>query len=145
LDKLGRLDSILDIGCLDTPVVTWGKFGSRFSLDPLPREELPGVNAIRGKWPCQEIQLPVSVITCLQVVEHLDDPTEFCRQMLRNATHAVIVSVPWGWRKGTEPRHKQDPVDGAKLEAWMGRKPDQQRICTDNLPRGVFLYDCQVK
>ena len=141
LEGLGRQGSILDVGCLDTPVSTWGDFDQRFTVDPLPRPELPGVLRIIGYWPDSGPVLPLcDVVTCLQVLEHLDAPEPFCAALFAHARQAVILSVPWGWPAGWEPSHKQDPVGAEKLRGWTGRDPTATTITTEARPRAVMLY-----
>lgn len=142
LDDLGPLASLLDVGCWDTPAATWGDADERFSVDMRPRPELPGVRAIVGRWPdCASDVSLCDVVLCLQVLEHLDDPRAFCRPLFAAARRAVIVSVPWGWPALSEPSHRQDPVDGEKLERWTGRRPALVEIVRDGPPRAVLLYD----
>lgn len=127
LDAMGPQESILDVGCLDTPVVTWGQFRRRYTVDPENRPPLSGVWPIIGRWPdCRVwLPLPVSVVLCLQVLEHVDDPHGFAQWLFAAADTAVILSVPWGWPAGVTPGHIHDPVDAAVLYGWTGRRPDE--------------------
>jgi len=140
LESLGPLGSLADIGSWDTPVATWGDFDQRYTVDHRERPALSSVRQIVGSWPDCAALLPLcDVVTCLQVLEHLDEPKPFCAALFAAARHAVIVSVPWMWPAGNEPGHRQDPVDGEKLVAWTHRKPTLQRI-VGKPARAVLLY-----
>ena len=140
LDDLGPLGSIADIGSWDTPVATWGDFDQRWTVDHRERPALSGVRQIVGFWPDCASLLPLcDVATCLQVLEHQDDPEPFCAALFASARHAVILSVPWGWPAGGEPSHKQDPLDAEKLAAWTHMTPTVQQII-GKPARAVLLY-----
>lgn len=140
LESLGPLGSLADIGCWDTPVATWGDFDQRYTVDCRERPTLSGVRQIVGSWPDCASLLPLcDVVTCLQVLEHLDEPEPFCAALFAAARRAVIVSVPWQWPAGNEPSHRQDPVGGDQLEKWTRRRPTVQQI-VGKPARAVLLY-----
>ena len=140
LDGMGPLASLLDVGCWDTPVATWGESDERITVDPRPRPELPGVRAVVGRWPDCASEVPVcDVAMALQVLEHLANPVAFCGPLFEHARRAVIISVPWGWPAIAEPSHLQDPVGAAKLAGWTGREPDRL-IVVGRHPRAVAVY-----
>jgi hypothetical protein len=144
LEQLGPQESILDIGPMDTPVVTWGTFAERWTLGPDARPDLPGVQAARGYWPAnaKHVPLPVSVVTCCQVIEHLDETKEFAAALFAAATKCVIVSVPYLWPAGSCQYHVHDPIDWDKLVDLVGRKPEYWTIVTDdNWQRLIARYD----
>ena len=138
LDDLGPLESILDIGCFDTPVATWGDFQQRYTLDRHSRPALLGVLPIVGTWPTHSHLVPrCDVVTCLQVIEHLDDPQPFVDAVFSHARRAVILSLPWMWQAGHCPSHKQDPIDMAKINAWVKRTSGRSAIVDD--PSRIIL------
>ena len=144
LEEFGPLDSVLDVGCFDTPVATWGDFQRRITVDSRPRPALDGVLQIIGYWPDCSHMVPVcDIVLCLQVLEHLEDPKPFTQTLFEHAGRAVIISVPWLWPEGRYKGHKQDPVDEKKLLSWTGRKPDRFEIvaATDKVRRAVALYE----
>jgi hypothetical protein len=141
LDDMGPLESILDVGCFDTPVATWGQATERYTVDTRHRPELPGVNPITGRWPDCATLVPVcDVVTCLQVLEHLDEPATFAGALFAHARRCVVISVPWKWASGAEASHKQDPVDGVKLRSWTGRDAAETVVC-GHPARAVVRYD----
>ena len=141
LEDFGLMGSLLDVGCFDTPVATWGDFDQRYTVDPRNRPDLPGVLCILGSWPdCSHLSPLCDVVTCLQVLEHLDEPEPFCAALFTHARRSVILSLPWGWPAGEEPSHVQDPVDGAKVKLWTGRNPTSCRVTPGTRPRAVLLY-----
>lgn len=140
LDDLGPLDSVLDIGCMDTPTATWGTFSRRYAVDRWRLPNLPGVVGIQGEWPKCRVSLPVNfdVVACLQVLEHIQDVVPFTQAIFDVATKAVILSVPYKWSTDATPYHVHDPVDEAKLRSWTNRNPDEIRITERK--RLVALY-----
>jgi len=132
-----ELDSILDVGASHSWVATWGDFRRRFALDLYRVPEIPGVCGLRGDW----LELPlagethdlrqVSVVTCLQVLEHLRDDQipDFTARLLGCSAH-LIVSVPLFWPKGASPDHHQDPVSPPKILQWMHDRPSYRQAVT---------------
>lgn len=142
LESIGKQESILDIGSCDTPVSTWGDFNYRYTLDIDKYKPLPGVTSIIGSWPQDKslLNLPVSIITCLQVLEHVENPILFCKEIFDSAKVAVIISVPYKWPNGAEISHIQDPVDEDKLFSWTNRNPTEIRIIDDKPARLVSYF-----
>lgn len=133
--------SILDVGGYDTPVVTWGKFRRRYTIDAVLDPKFPGVRSDVGDfmtWPAPE---RMDVVVCLQVIEHVQEAAAFGAKLLRTGRN-VIVSVPYCWPAGKEPSHVHDPIDVHKLASFMsGRRPDRARIVADGkLRRLVGLW-----
>ncbi|MCA9091091.1 MAG: hypothetical protein KDA90_20910 [Planctomycetaceae bacterium] len=136
LEGMGPMESLIDVGGWDTPVVTWGQFMRRIAVDPRAPLEAPGIETVCCRW--EEFVGNADVITCLQVIEHIDDVVPFCRK-LRESAGTLIVSIPYKWRQGSCASHKHDPVDEAKLNDWLGsdfkeeiieRDPDRMhRLC----------------
>jgi len=141
LEQLSPESSLLDVGCLDTPVATWGTFATRYTVDPRPRPPLPHVTAIANHWPAAAANLPqpIAVVTCLQVLEHVADPHAFAAELFAAATTAVIISVPYRWAAGACKYHLHDPIDLAKLQRWTDRGPNRAFI-THPPRRAVALY-----
>lgn len=141
LRAFGPRESILDVGCFDTPCATWGSFTRRYTIDPRARPALPGVLPIVGSWPDARtlVPLPVSVVLCLQTLEHVSDPAAFARELFAAADVAVIISVPWCWPAGATASHIHDPVDAAKLRQWTGREPDEL-VVSGKPERAVMVY-----
>jgi len=139
LEELSPCDSILDIGCLDTLVASWGTFTYRYSIDPRPRPHIDGVTAIRGSWPEDRPQRTFDVMTCLQTLEHIEDPTASVQPIFDTARLAVILSVPYKWPAGYDA-HIHDPVDARKLRSWTKRNPDATKITSSKARRLVALY-----
>lgn len=142
LTELSPLGSLADIGCCDTPVATWGDFDQRWTVDTRKQPALPGVSQIVGSWPDCAALLPLcDVVTCLQVLEHIQDPGPFCAALFAAARVAVIISVPYCWAPGRCKYHIHDPVDEAKLLTWTNREPTRHVVVNDGgLKRMVCLY-----
>lgn len=140
LDSLGHMGSILDIGCLDTPVALWGDFDQRYTIDLRKRPALPGVTAIVGSWPDDYHGGSVDVVTCLQTLEHVTDPAGLVAPMFATASEAVVISVPYKWPAGSCKSHLQDPIDEAKLDRMVGRKADEVTVTNSANQRLVAVY-----
>lgn len=142
VDRLSPGRALLDVGSWDTPVATWGRFERRYTCDLAVDPALPGVSSHVGDWLAWEVPERMSVVTCLQTIEHLPDETvrPFCEKLLASGD-AVIVSVPYNWPKGQEYSHQQDPIDLPKLARLMGVEPNEHRVIRDGrVQRLVALW-----
>ena|SRR3972149_10383793 len=133
LESLGEQASILDIGCGDCPVASWGAFAERTSLNLEPFPVISGVNCIVANW-FDFKSSNYSVITCLQVLEHLDDKrvTRFVSKIFDHCDIAII-SVPYKWKKGFCEHHLQDPIDMKKFIDMIGRDPIKTEITSSRI------------
>lgn len=116
-------DSVCDVGSWDTDMLSHLPCKRKITVDkrvPFSSEEVEGIQADYLCWTAEELD----VITCFQVLEHIDDNQveKFARKLLRDAPIAV-VSVPYMWPKGSCKWHVQDPVDVEKLVGWFGKAP----------------------
>ena len=141
LDDLSPGELLIDVGGRDTPIATWGTFRRRVCVEIAPvLQPRPGVDYQLADWlECRPAE--ADVITCCQVLEHLDDSTvgPFARKLLAYSRHA-IVSVPYRWAKGSCIGHKQDPVDLRTLCGWARCEPIKHVIVRDGRPRLVALF-----
>ena len=142
IEALGPAGSILDVGCADTPVVSWGEYERRYTCDLRLKPGLYGVTAFIGDFlDYQPPEHPMDVVVCAQVLEHLPDTVlhPFAAKLLATGRH-VVASVPYNWPAGTEPDHCQDPIDEARFIEMMGRDPLRLEVITERLPRMVGLW-----
>jgi len=134
-------DSLIDIGCADTPVATWGDFEERFALNRDFLPELPGVTGIHADFMAHPLDGPYDTVTCLQVLERIPDPEPFAKKLLSITGRRLIVSVPWGWPEGACKHHCQDPVDDSKMLAWFGKEPVHKAVLVDSgMARAVWVF-----
>jgi radical SAM protein with 4Fe4S-binding SPASM domain len=133
LEEAGPGRILIDVGSHETPVVTFGRFARRIAVDSCRCGEYPGVEAHVADWMDFELGERASVITCLQVLEHLSDAAAgpFARKLLSSA-EIVIVSVPYLWPAGQDADHLQDPMDEAKLATIMGREPSESAVVAEH-------------
>jgi hypothetical protein len=121
----------------------WGSFRDRYAIDPRLRPELPEITTVKAEWPAAVAAIPrqVSVITCLQVLEHVADVQPFVDAIFATATYRVILSVPYRWPSGKCTSHVHDPVNRTRLRGWAKRRPIRTRLLTDvGLDRLVEEY-----
>jgi hypothetical protein len=146
LDALSPGRLLIDVGCNETAVVTFGRFTRRIAIDLQRCGTFAGVEAHVTDWMDFDLGERASVITCLQVLEHLSDAVivPFAHKLLSRAD-VVIVSVPYRWPAGQDSAHLQDPMDETKLYAIMGKEPAESIVVAEHQPlmpkpRLVSLY-----
>jgi hypothetical protein len=115
--------NMLDVGTGECEYPEW--------FDWIPRKVLvdrrhvpPGTNAVRVKsdFMAYRTKERFDLVTCLQVLEHLEDPASMARRLLQHG-RTVVVSVPYMWAEGFCKYHVQDPVSEKKLLAWFPCAP----------------------
>ncbi len=107
---------VLEVGCGEGRQLT--AIGDRFPNAALVGLDLPDV-ALEDAWsavPVQMVQasaldLPFAdntfdLVLAIEVLEHLPDPAQAMREIVRVASDAVVISVPWEpvWRLGNLAR-----------------------------------------
>lgn len=134
----GRL---LDVGGGSCEYVLWFDwFDERTVVDLVAPAALPGVRTVQHDFRTMDVAAPYDLVLCLQVLEHLDDPTPFCRKLF-DAGRVVILSVPYRWSPTACAYHVQDPVDEEDVRAWAGRDWSDHAIATDRgMRRLVAVY-----
>jgi len=104
----GRVESILDAGCGDGFFCHWirGKTGARrvagvdISQKRLERarSRYPGIDYLRGELPALPFKEgEFEVVTCIEVLEHQEDPAAAIKELARLARRFVVVTVPNRW------------------------------------------------
>jgi len=123
--------SVIDVGSNGCPYLDWFDATQKVSVDLLKPYSAPDVVSVTADF--IEYQLPnrFDLCLCLQVLEHVPDPTPFARKLLESAEH-VIASVPYLWPAGSTLGHLHDPVDEEKMLAWFGRRPHYSAIVKEN-------------
>jgi predicted O-methyltransferase YrrM/trans-aconitate methyltransferase len=105
--------------------------------------ELPGIQRISADFYQWEAVNPYDLVLCLQVLEHVPDPTSFCDR-LKQAGQRLVISIPYKW-DGKAPGHINDPVDEKKVRSWMGRRPNYSLLVREPFgpARWIAYYDLQ--
>lgn len=116
-------DSFCDVGSNGTDMCSFLPCKSKKSVDlvnPYSDSETEGIKADYLEWETDRLD----VITCFQVLEHIDDErvTVFANKLLKDA-RICVVSVPFMWREDQCKNHLQDPIDVDKLISWFGKNP----------------------
>ncbi len=138
--------SLIDVGTGGCPYLEWFDWiPERVSFDLEEPYRSEAVRGIAGDILTHDLDRRFDVCTCLQVLEHVPDAVPFARRLQRIA-RLVIVSVPYGWPEGATKTHVHDPVDEAKLTAWMGREPNYAIVVREPFrarkdQRLIALYD----
>lgn len=125
LEELSPGDSIMDVGGHDTPVASWGEFQWRVNVNKGEvKNRVDGVNYVIQDFMEYEHPSKYSVVTCLQVMEHLKDDVvkPFAAKLLASG-ETVIISVPFEWPEGSCDVHYQDPVTEEKFKSWFNKEP----------------------
>lgn len=112
--------SVLDVGAANTQFIQWLDWiPKRTALDLVPPPPLENIQTIGGDFLSWRPTNYYDLLTCLQVLEHLEYPDYFARKLLYIG-RTVVVSVPFNWPRHECQWHRQDPVDLRKLESWFG-------------------------
>ena len=104
----GRVESILDAGCGDGFFCHWirEKTGARrvagidISEKRLERARwrYPVIDYLRGELPALPFKEgEFEVVTCIEVLEHQEDPAAAIKELARVARRFVVVTVPNRW------------------------------------------------
>jgi hypothetical protein len=134
-------ESIIDIGSANTEILRDLPFKDKVCLDINKLPESEGVRTIKSDFYKWTPDKKYDIVTCLQVLEHLDDPTAFAKKLFELSKEIVIISVPYLWPKGFCKYHVQDPVSEEKLMSWTGRPYNEAYIIEDaSVKRIVCLY-----
>jgi hypothetical protein len=123
-----KATSVIDVGSENSPFIQqFDWIPTKVSLDVNRKGRLRGVRCVRGDFMKFPTDPPFDPVLCLQVLEHLPDPSPFARRLLE-CGHTVIVSVPYRWDREKEPSHVHDPVDEEMVRSWIGRPWHDQAI-----------------
>jgi len=91
-----------------------------------------GVEYVGADFATWRVERAYDFCVCMQVLEHVDDPTKFLRKMLdpRVCRRAVLVSVPYKWGDcGEKCSHRWHGIDEDVIGAWSGvREPAQTTV-----------------
>lgn len=119
-----KASGILDVGTGNCPYLEWWDWIPRkISIDIRAPYRSKNVEGIEANVLDHSFDEPFDVCTCLQVLEHIEDPSPFARRLFELA-EIVVISVPYKWPEGRTTGHRQDPVDEEKLAGWTGRTPN---------------------
>lgn len=133
-------ESIMDVGSYGTPIVTYGNFKKRISVDRI-NTNIEGVDNIVGNWLTMDAP-KVDLILCLQVLEHIPEEKvrPFARKLLKHGTNAII-SLPYMWPVNSCKYHVHDLIDLEKIEDWLGQKSLSHTIVSDrNVKRIITTF-----
>lgn len=124
--------SVIDVGShisLVLDSLTWIPERTAIDKNVMPRAK--GARNLREDFLSYEPPMAFDLSICLQVLEHVVDPTEFTRRLFK-ISEVTIVSVPYKWAPGTLDQHLHDPVDEEKLSSWAGRPWRDCSVVTDS-------------
>lgn len=139
--KYDNCESIIDIGSANTEVLKDIPIKEKVCLDinKLPANE--GIRTIKHDFYKWTPDKKYDIVTCLQVLEHLNDPKTFTKKLLDLGNKVVIISVPYKWPKGFCKYHVQDPVDENKILSWTEKSCDESYIIEDaSVKRIICVY-----
>ena len=121
-------NSMIDVGTGGCPYLEWFDWiPQRVSFDREFPYSSENVRGIKGDVLTHDFAETFDLLTCLQVVEHVPEPTAFVRRLLEFCKTAII-SVPYMWPEGATEDHINDPVSEDDLIRWAGRKANYSVI-----------------
>jgi hypothetical protein len=134
VEGLGQgAESMLDVGSAACPYLDWfPHIPVRVSLDIERPYRAAGVEAVTADFLEWRTDRRFDIVTCLQVMEHVEDPAAFAKKLLALG-RTVIVSVPHAWPPGSVDGHRHDPVTERKMRSWFGREPNFSYVCREVL------------
>lgn len=123
--------AVLDIGGADCEYISWFDwFPFKTRIDISPVASLCGAETIQSNFMDYHPRKQFDLVLCLQVLEHLASPVEFCNKLIKTG-RILIISVPYRWPKGRCKSHVNDPIDEERLERWLGGNWRDKRIVRD--------------
>lgn len=137
-------ESIIDIGGRDTEILKDSSFKDKVCLDinKLPDCQNLKIRTIKADFYKWIPDKKYDVVVCLQVLEHLEDPSTFAKKLFEISKGVVIISVPYLWPKGFCKYHVQDPVSEDKILSWTEKPCDYSYIIEDHsVKRIICVYD----
>jgi len=137
-----KATSLLDVGTGPCEYPAWFDWIPRKVLvDKGNTPPVPGAECIRADFMTYQTAERFDLVTCLQVLEHLQDPAAMARRLLAHGKK-VIVSVPYMWPENFCKYHVQDPVSTKKLLSWFPVKPIETLKVTEpgNISRMIAVF-----
>ena len=114
--------TILDVGSFGMDLMSEFTFKERVSVSlsgAINNDKVKGYNMDFFDF---EPEKKFDIVTCLQVIEHVEDAKAFTQKLLKTGK-IVVISLPYKWEKGLCSSHVQDPVDENKIFSWTNQKP----------------------
>lgn len=108
----------------------------------VPRDN--GIVGIKGDFVKYRPIMFFDLVLCLQVLEHLKDPSKFAKKLL-TIGGVIIISVPYKWERGICREHRQDPVDEQKILDWTSRQPIYSTIVVDDYNKSFRNWELYSK
>lgn len=135
-------ERVLDVGSGDCEYITWFDwFKTKQVVDLEKIPVLEGVIGTVGDFMDFKTDVPFDLVLCLQVLEHLNKPKEFCQKLL-SVGKFIIISIPYNWPRGFCRTHVQDPVNEKKLGRWVGKQWLNMAVVMDGgLKRLIAVYE----
>ncbi len=121
---------MIDVGSGNCPYLEWFDWiPDSISIDIRHPYTSPSVKGIRGDILQLSFPARFDICTCLQVLEHVPDPSPFAKRLLE-LSDVVVVSVPYKWSVIPKPTsgHLHDPVTYGKVAGWFGREANYRIV-----------------
>ena len=139
-------NSIIDIGGWRGSFVERTKIPNKTILDlHKMKQKNDNIKRISADFLKYKTNIKYDIVTCLQVLEHINDKNVglFAKKLFELAARCVIISVPYKWKKEYCKWHLQDPIDEKKLFSWTLKTPNNQYIITEKngIQRLIAVYN----
>ena len=80
-----------------------------------------------------------NLVTCLQVLEHVDDPPAFVEKLVSITDGYLLISVPYMWPAGQCESHLYDPMDLDFIHGMFPFPFDEEAVIEEKTGKKRFI------
>jgi hypothetical protein len=102
----------------------------KYSIDPVTPYTGEGVIPVYQDFAVWQSDEPIEFGTCMQVMEHVKNPSLFAKNLLL-LCEVVLISVPYMEPSGLNPGHIHNMINYDTIVDWFGREPNYHYIATE--------------
>lgn len=135
--------TIVDVGSNRTPILEFlPMVTNRYSVDPHTPYLEEGITSVYEDFLLWDSPTNVQFGTCLQVMEHVPNPTDFAQKLL-DVCEVVLISVPYLEAPKVNAGHIHSMINLQTIEKWFGKSPNFYYIAREMSgdERIISLFD----